>query len=70
MDEPYHHFSGCQDGYINCEQFKWVVCFDSHREKAEVDGTVLVDDIIANFLHSSYGYMRTILILTEHKLRY
>lgn len=51
MDKPYHHFTGCQNGYINYEQFKWAVCFDSQeKEKAEVDGTVVVGDVIANFL--------------------
>lgn len=51
MDKPYHHFTGCQNGYINYEQFKWAVFFDSQeKEKAEVDGTVVVGDVIANFL--------------------
>lgn len=51
MDKAYHHFTGCQNGCINYEQFKWVVCFESQeKEKVEVDGAVVADDIIANFL--------------------
>lgn len=69
MEEPYHSFTGCQSGCINYEQFKWVVCFDSEKEKAEMDRTVMVDDIIANFLSWSCGEVEIVLI-HKHKLRY
>lgn len=33
MGEPCHCFAGCQNGYINCEWSKRVVCFDSPKRK-------------------------------------
>lgn len=61
MEELYHCFTGGQNGYINYEQFKWVVCFGSWQEKAQVYGTLVVDDVMTNFPSWSYGYVRVVL---------